>query len=61
MNRDRWYKYDGAFEDLTRCVKEIGEPPRYIHWHQCKRKRGHGPEGFYCKQHAKQKEEGLAK
>jgi len=40
----------GHREDLTCCIEEVwrtGIP------HQCSRKRGHGPDGLYCKQHAK--------
>lgn len=40
----------GTPEDLTRCVQPVYD------WHishQCRRKRGHGPGGRYCKQHAK--------
>ena len=38
-----------TIEDSARCVEEI-----YIGvcGHQCKRKRGHGPDGLWCKQHA---------
>ena len=43
--------------DPTRCVAVVGEPPHYFHWHQCNRKRGHGPGGTYCKQHGKLEEE----
>jgi hypothetical protein len=40
----------GQAEDPTRCIEEVdGWIP-----HQCSRKRGHGPDGLYCKQHAKQ-------
>ena len=39
-----------APEDLRQCVVEVfGEWNSY----QCSRKRGHGPDGLYCKQHAK--------
>jgi len=38
--------------DYTRCCEEV---THYIgnwsHWDQCARKRGHGPDGAYCKQH----------
>lgn len=43
----------GRAEDPSRCIKEIylnnrgGSANQY----QCLRKRGHGPEGLYCKQH----------
>ena len=33
----------------NQCAAEIGE---YI-FYQCSRKPGHGPDGLYCKQHAK--------
>lgn len=42
----------GTPEDVTRCVEEVSSPGRWIGWHQCTRKRGHGPGGLYCKQHA---------
>jgi hypothetical protein len=44
----------GQPEDVTRCVESV-----YPTWTrapipgQCARKRGHGPGGEYCKQHAK--------
>ena len=43
---------DGVREDPTRCIQEVY--PR-MEWHpsQCLRKRGHGPDGLYCKQHGK--------
>jgi hypothetical protein len=37
----------------TRCAYEVSEPPWYIEYHQCNRKPGYGPDGLYCKQHAK--------
>jgi len=42
----------GTPEDTTRCVKTV---INWYGWHmvQCSRKRGHGPNGEYCKQHAK--------
>jgi hypothetical protein len=43
----------GQAEAKDRCVYEvctyIGNWP---HFHQCNRKRGHGPNKEYCKQHA---------
>lgn len=42
----------GHSEDTTRCVMEVPNPPSWQHV-QCSRKRGHGPAGEYCKQHAK--------
>ena len=41
----------GHAEDKTRCVQEVSDPRSYI-GHQCLRKRGHGDDGEYCKQHA---------
>ena len=42
----------GNREDVTRCISEVSDG---THWHflQCSRKRGHGPDGLYCKQHGK--------
>jgi len=42
----------GIPEDKTRCVAEVTD---WSGWHQyqCQRKRGYGPNGEYCKQHAK--------
>lgn len=42
----------GQKEDPLRCIKEI-QPQDSWHFAQCRRKRGHGPKGLYCKQHAK--------
>ena len=45
----------GQPEDASRCIEEVwtdGWIPR-----QCCRKRGHGPDGLYCKQHAKKHQE----
>jgi hypothetical protein len=43
----------GTPERVKCCVEEIW--PVKGSWipHQCYRKRGHGPDGLYCKQHAK--------
>ena len=39
-------------EDLSKCAAQvITYAGRYAHFHQCERKRGHGPGGIYCKQH----------
>lgn len=42
--------------DFDRCAQEVADPPWYIHFHQCSRKRGHGPGKAYCKQHAAMRE-----
>lgn len=44
----------GIPEDKTRCIKEVYDSTGW-HAYQCKKKRGHGPDGLYCKQHAKQR------
>ena len=36
-----------------RCAYEVSEPPHYLSSHQCTRKPGHGPDGLFCKQHAR--------
>lgn len=48
----------GVAEDVTRCVEEVPDPytARGFVYKQCARKRGHGPNGEYCKQHAKRME-----
>lgn len=46
----------GVAEDETRCAEKVWsrfQPGGY----QCLRKRGYGPKGEYCKQHAKKFEE----
>ena len=40
----------GYPEDMTQCVAEVGNFASIFY--QCSRKRGHGPDGLYCKQHA---------
>lgn len=41
----------GDPEDQTRCVENVHDDYGVL-FHQCRRKRGHGPFGEYCKQHA---------
>ena len=44
----------GRPEDLTCCIEEVWPSRTYgLIPHQCSRKRGHGPDGLYCKQQAK--------
>lgn len=45
----------GDPEDKTLCVVEVADS-RGWRFHQCKRKRGFGPDGLYCRQHIKRKE-----
>ena len=42
----------GFPEDKTLCVEEVYKE-FVLNASQCSRKRGHGPNGEYCKQHAK--------
>jgi len=43
----------GNKEDPDSCVAEVADGGRSVLFHQCRRKRGHGTDGKYCKQHAK--------
>ena len=56
----RKYKYghwagnpSGNKYDENDCAYEVWEQGRVINAYQCSRKNGYGPEGLYCKQHAK--------
>ena len=40
----------GIPENISRCVEAVYKDYRH---YQCDRKRGHGPDALYCKQHAK--------
>lgn len=46
----------GELEDPAKCIEEVW--PANEHFgligRQCRRKRGHGPGGLYCKHHAKE-------
>ena len=53
----RVYGMYEVLEDATRCFWAVREPPHYVHEYQCRRKRGHGPDGLFCKQHARMWEE----
>ena len=46
----------GTPENLGRCVEAVWRGYRAFYTTQCYRKRGHGPNGEYCKQHAKKQE-----
>lgn len=53
----RWIGNErGVPEDPTRCIVGIWPKGRWIDT-QCSRKRGHGEDGLYCKQHAKKIEQ----
>lgn len=43
----------GQREDPVRCIKEVWPQDGRSIPYQCLRKRGHGKDGLYCKQHAK--------
>lgn len=43
----------GTPEDPNRCIEKVYPKQLWEVSHQCQRKRGHGPNGEYCKQHAK--------
>ena len=43
----------GTREDPTKCIQVVWPSYGWLSY-QCTRKRGHGPDGLYCKQHAKQ-------
>lgn len=40
----------GVPADKSRCAEEVADG---YFFYQCSRKCGHGPNGIYCKQHAK--------
>lgn len=42
----------GNLEDVTRCIESVTRNERGAIAGQCGFKRGHGPDGLYCKQHA---------
>lgn len=44
----------GRPEDVTRCIVSIWSDQFVPGGYQCSRKRGHGKDGLYCKQHAMQ-------
>jgi len=43
----------GTRYDSKRCAYEVWDQGRGCMSWQCSRKRGHGPDGLYCKTHAK--------
>jgi hypothetical protein len=45
----------GTAQNVLRCVSEVfaGEGFARYYGRQCTRPRGHGPDGLYCKQHAR--------
>ncbi len=47
----------GKKADPERCCVQVQEPGRGGLFHQCYKKRGHGPEQAYCSQHNPEKVE----
>ena len=43
----------GIAEDTSRCIAEVQDSVSDL-FRQCGRKRGHGTDGQFCKQHSKQ-------
>jgi len=41
----------GKPEDTRRCIVEVMDNVSWLS-HQCQRRRGHGTNGLFCKQHA---------
>lgn len=52
----RRYGYQNFPEDTDRCVVDVPDRSS-VTFYQCSRKRGYGPGGLYCKQHAKMVEQ----
>jgi len=55
-----WWKRGFCYEDQN-CAYPVIEkevPLRKKYQRQCELKNGHGPEGLYCKRHAKEVEKG---
>lgn len=42
---------EGQKPDYSRCCQEVWSRERWSRHYQCQKKRGHGPDGAYCKQH----------
>lgn len=45
----------GIKEDPVRCIEEVEDSTGWF-FYQCQRKRGFGPKGAYCWQHARKRE-----
>ena len=43
----------GTMEDPERCLYSVHDEGMSVLSHQCRRKRGFGPDGLFCKQHGK--------
>lgn len=49
---------NGVKEDIHHCIVKVAKGGKSCLFHQCFRSRGYGLKGEFCKQHAKQLEEG---
>ncbi len=47
-----WRRPEGYPEDTALCIAEVMDSWSN-NFNQCARKRGHGPDGLYCRQHGK--------
>lgn len=57
----RWAGSPGGHREDTKCCVEAVWRPGAWQDSQCGRKRGHGFDGMYCKQHARMEEERRAR
>lgn len=56
---DRWAgNPKGRAENVTLCIESVRDSMGW-HWYQCSRKRGHGPNRLFCKQHGRMAEHKL--
>ena len=55
MSERRFGKDAGGKEVVVKqlCIEEVWPRDRWSVPYQCTRRRGHGKDGLYCKQHAK--------
>lgn len=42
----------GTPENKTKCIADVQDGGRSVMSHQCRRRRGFGPDGLYCRFHA---------
>lgn len=47
-------RFGTTAEDKSRCIESVYSGDKWDGSHQCKKPRGHGPGGEYCKAHAKE-------
>ena len=47
------WQRENAWYPHPHCTEEVWQRENAWYPHQCSRRRGHGPDGLYCKQHAK--------